>query len=170
MAPDFDIKEEMVARRPQTAKTVQTVPAAAAAPLIPAPKPAPAVTPTPQPLPQPVRKVRNTFMIDTVRRRRLNDYERSLRREAHELEDESQFDTENEDLVRHQIRGRRKKAALPGRERAEKRLGLAGKARTLFGLHDKARERLMKYRSEVVSILRMMARSFSSKRGGNKQA
>ncbi len=123
---------------------------------------------TPPPKPVATRKIRDSFTADQVRRRRLNEYEKSLRRESNELE-EDLFETENYDLIERQVRGRKRKAALPKRERKDRKLIFDGTWRKRYGVHERTKQRLAKYKTSLADIARSVARAFSGKRGGNKQ-
>ena len=197
MSADIDRKDEPDSRiqvpkpaapghlPPSPASAARTInvplpqPAAAAPPPAPLPSPQQSQSaftpprrqpPAPEPWPVPIRRPKDAFTADFQRRRRLTEYEKSLRRDPNELEDENFFEAENDSLIQRQITGRKKKAALPARERKDKRIIFKGTWRRRYGIHDRTKARLQKYRVGLIDIIRSAARAFSGKRGGNKQS
>ena len=124
----------------------------------------------PPPIPIPATRVKDSFTNETVRRRRLTEYERALRREANELEDDSRYETENTDLIFRHARGRMKKAALPRAQKSIRNIIFRGSWRKRYTVHARTAARLKKYKLSIAGLIRSAFKAFSTKRGGNKQS
>lgn len=124
----------------------------------------------PPPTPIPAARVKDSFTNETVRRRRLTEYEKALRREANELEDDSRFETENTELIFRHARGRMKKAALPRAQKAVRNIIFRGSWRKRYTVHTRTAARLKKYKVSLAGMIRSAFKAFSTKRRGNKQS